>query len=74
MSGGNEGDRLRVRDSQLDFGPDLVMHYGGESFAGISYEVRADGTRCELTYIAGFQDGPAASGMQRVAFELRRRG
>jgi hypothetical protein len=42
---------LRVPDAQLDFGPDLVMHYQGRPFTGVSYEVMEDGTRSELTYV-----------------------
>lgn len=34
-------------DAELDFGPDLVMHYQGRPFTGISHETMDDGTRSE---------------------------
>jgi antitoxin component YwqK of YwqJK toxin-antitoxin module len=46
------------------------MHYQGRPFTGVSYEVMADGTRSELTYVEGCQEGPArdwdASGRLRA--------
>jgi hypothetical protein len=56
---GNEGDGLRVPDAELDFGPDLVMHYQGHPFTGVCYEALDDGSYCELTYLGGLQHGPA---------------
>lgn len=57
-------------DAELEFGADLVMHYRGEPFTGVSYGVMEDGTRSELTYVNGLQEGPArdwdASGRLRV--------
>lgn len=44
---------LRVPDAELEFGPDLVMHYRGQPFTGPSYEVIEDGTRSELAYVNG---------------------
>jgi antitoxin component YwqK of YwqJK toxin-antitoxin module len=64
------GGTLRVPDAELDFGPDLVIHYQGRPFTGVSYEVMEDGTRSELTYEDGCQQGPArdwdASGRLRA--------
>ena len=65
-----KGSVLRVPDAELEFGPDLVMHYRGQPFTGVSYEVMEDGTRSELTYVNGLQQGPArdwdASGRLRA--------
>jgi len=67
---GQEGSALRVPDSELEFGPDLVMHYRGQPFTGIAFDVVADGTRSELSYVDGLQHGPArdwdASGRLRA--------
>jgi hypothetical protein len=39
------GGPLRVPDAELSFGPELVMHYQGRPFTGVSYEVMEDGRR-----------------------------
>jgi antitoxin component YwqK of YwqJK toxin-antitoxin module len=65
--------RLRVPDSELDFGPGLVMHYVGKPFSGISFEVSPDGRRCELSYVEGLQHGPTREWDEsgRLRFEDR---
>lgn len=70
MDEGQKGSVLRVPDAELEFGPDLFMHYRGQPFTGVSYGVMEDGTRSELTYVNGLQQGPArdwdASGWLRA--------
>jgi hypothetical protein len=56
---GQEASALRVPDAELEFGPDLVMHYRGQPFTGIAFDVMEDGTRSELSYVDGLQHGPA---------------
>ncbi len=56
---GQEDNALRVPDTELDFGAELVMHYQGRPFTGIAYETMNDGTHSELTYVGGLQEGPA---------------
>src|SRR5262245_41288921 len=67
---GQEGSVLRVSDADLEFGPDLVMHYRGQPFTGIALGVMESGIRSELTYVDGLQHGPArdwdASGRLRA--------
>ncbi|MEV6270908.1 hypothetical protein AB0L64_27345 [Kribbella sp. NPDC051936] len=70
MDVGQEGSELQVPDAELEFGPDLVMHYWGQPFTGIAFDVMEDGTRSELSYVDGRQHGPArdwdASGRLRA--------
>jgi antitoxin component YwqK of YwqJK toxin-antitoxin module len=49
----------RVRDDQLDYGPDLIYYLAGERFTGIGYEDVPGFGVSEISYKDGFQDGPA---------------
>lgn len=70
MNEGQEDSTLRVPDAELEFGPDLVMHFRGQPFTGIAFDVMENGTRSELSYVDGLQHGPArdwdASGRLRT--------
>lgn len=49
----------RVRDNQLDYGPDLIYYLAGARFTGIGYEDVPGHGISEISYRDGFQDGPA---------------
>lgn len=57
----NDGGQLpeRVRDDQLDYGPDLIYYLAGDRFTGIGYEDVPGYGLSEIAYRDGFQDGPA---------------
>lgn len=71
---GQEGSALRVPDAELEFGPDLVMHYRGQPFTGIAFDVMEDGTRSELSYVDGLQHDRLGTGMPQDGSEPRTSG
>jgi hypothetical protein len=48
-----------IEDSQLDLDDDQRYWHEGRPFSGVGYEVSADGTRSETSYVDGWQEGPA---------------
>ena len=55
----NDDLPLRVEDSELDYGPDLIFTYQGQLFTGIAYEDVPGKWLSEVCYRDGMQDGPA---------------
>jgi antitoxin component YwqK of YwqJK toxin-antitoxin module len=49
----------RVRDSELEYDDELTYRWHGSLFTGVGFDEAEDGSRSEVTYHYGVQDGPA---------------
>jgi MORN repeat variant len=50
---------VRVEDSELDYGPDLVFTFQGQVFTGVAFEDVPGKWYCEVSYRDGMRGGPA---------------
>lgn len=50
---------VRVPDSELDYDDELTYQWRGTLFTGVGFDVAKNGSRSEISYCFGVQDGPA---------------